>query len=119
MMKTTFKTLTNHRKAVEKREAFERKTGLKWQWYSTGQGIRFTPIVTKNTPISDEAAKALLSHLTTEYRNFVSLAEASGLALSDVLSGAKTLVRQEKAMATVNRMGGFSAVRSKYNWEIK
>ena len=118
-MKTTFKTLTNQREATKKRAIFERKTGLKWQWYSTGNGIRFTPVVTKNTPIENEAANALFLHLTTEYRSFVNLAEASGLALSDVLIGAKTLVRQEKAVGTVNRTGGFSAVRSKYNWEIK
>lgn len=110
-MKTTFKTLTDQRKAQQKRRVFELKTGLKWQCYHTGQGMNFTPIITKDTPTDRATADALLPHLTKDYLSFVKLSELSHLKLEAVLIGAKTLVKDGQAVPTVNRMGGFAAVR--------
>ncbi len=116
-MKTTFKTMTDTKKAIQKRKYFQVKTGLKWDYYHTGMGMRFTPIVTKETPMSDDDAKFLLPYLTTNYQEFVKLAEVSGLTLTSVLIGAKTLVKNKQAFGTVNRAGGFFAIRLKFKWE--
>lgn len=43
-MKTIFKTMTSLKLARQKQIQFEQKTGLKWDVYSTGQGMIFTPI---------------------------------------------------------------------------
>lgn len=110
-MKTFWKTPLTHTVARQKQIAFEQKTGVKWDWYSSHGGTAFTPIVTKNTPINEDAARVLLSHLTKDYTGFVALSERSGMTLQMVLSGAKTLVYSQRAVATVNRMGNFAAIR--------
>lgn len=112
-MKTIFKTMTDQRKARQKQIEFEKKTNLKWDYYSTGNGMVFTPIVTNQTPLDQDAAKALIPHLTKDYQAFIKLSEISGLELSKVIAAAKTLAKQEKAVATVNRMGHFAAIRIK------
>jgi len=118
IMKTTFKTLTNQKTANQKRKKFEAKTGLKWDWYSTGNGVRFTPIVTKDTPYDPQAAHLLLPYITKNYQEFVKLADISNLKLATILRGAKTLVKQGQAVATVNRCGNFAAIRVKQRGEI-
>ena len=110
-MKTFYKIALQHNRAREKQIALEEKTGVKWDWYSVHGGTAFSPIVTKNTPIDEDAATALLPWLTKDYQGFVSLSEQSGLSLPIVISGAKTLVHSQRAVATVNRMGNFAAVR--------
>lgn len=112
-MKTTYKTWTDSRKARQKRIELEQKTGPKWDWYSTGQGMKFTPIVTRETPVSEEAARALSPYLTKRGAGFVKLAEISKLDLHTVLIGAKTLVRQGMAIPIVNRCGNFAGIRRK------
>ena len=116
-MKTTFKTMTDTRKAIKKREYFQTKTNLKWDYYHTGMGMRFTPIVVQDTPMSDDDAKRLFPCLTTDYQEFVKLFEDSGIDLASVLIGAKTLVKHGRAIGTVNRSGGFFAIRAKHSWE--
>lgn len=118
-MKTTFKTLTSNKKAIEKRKAFEDKTGLKWDYYSTGQGYRFTPIVIRETSLDADHARNLKPYLTKNYQEFVKLAKISGIKLEFVLIGAKTLVKNNQAVPTVNRMGNFFAIRKKHIHEEK
>lgn len=117
-MKTTFKTMTDTRKTIQKRKTFQDRTGLKWDYYHTGMGMRFTPVITKDTPMNDDDAENLLPYLTKNYQEFVKLAEDSGINLMSVLIGAKTLVKNMKAVGTVNRSGGFFAIRAKHKWEI-
>ena len=125
-MKTLFKTYHNGHQSITRRNKFQEKTGLKWEYYSTGDGIRFTPIVTKYTPIDSDKADRLLPYLEAKtvkntrklgFRGFVDLAEETGMTLTDVLVAAKTLVKQNQAVCGVNRMGGFSSIRAKFVWE--
>lgn len=39
------------------------------------------------------------------------------MLLADVLVAAKTLTKAEQAVCTVNRAGGFFAIRGKHKWE--
>jgi len=112
-MKTVFKTLTDNKKASQKRREFEASTGLKWDCYHTGAGMGFTPIVTRETPMDEAAALALLPHLPKQGIGFVKLAETSGMELATVLMGAKTLVKTARAVGVVNRMGHFAGIYSK------
>ena len=116
-MKTLFKTYHNQKEIITKRKYLETKTGLKWQSYATGDGQRFVPIATKNTPLNYEAANKLDSYLTTKYRAFVDLANESGMNLADVVSGAWTLAKANRAILTVCRMGGAYAIRLKHKYE--
>ena len=116
-MKTLFKTYTQHQKCRDKQLEYEAITGVKWDFYRTGNGMRFTPIVTLETPMDEEAATALMPYLTKEYYSFIKLTEVSGLDLQTVLSGAKTLAKTGRAVATVNRNGRFAAIRKKHAWE--
>ncbi len=109
-MKLLFKTYTMQSQARAKQIEYEAKTGVKWDFYHIGDGMVFTPIVTKDTPMDESAATALLPHLTKNYQNFAKLSDVSGLDLPTVLSGAKTLVKSIRAVGTVNRMGNFAAI---------
>jgi len=109
-MKTVFKTLTDSRKANQKRRDFEARTGLKWDCYHTGAGMTFTPIATMETPTNEDAAAALLPHLTQRGVGFIKLAETSGVELVTVVSGAWTLVKAGKAVPIVNRLGHFAGI---------
>jgi hypothetical protein len=111
-MKTLYKTYTA-KKAKTKRLELERSTGLKWDWYVIGIGFCFTAIITKDTETIDlEEAKTLLPFIKKGLfcSNFVSLSDASGKELSWVLKAVKTLVKNQLAVADVNRMGNFAAV---------
>ncbi len=116
-MKTTFKTMTSQKIAAAKRAEFQEKTGLKWDYYHTGNGMRFTPVVTKYTPIDPQKAALLLPYLLTEYVEFISLQKMSGMLLADVLVAAKTLTKARQAFCTVNRAGGVFAIRKTHLWE--
>ena len=118
-MKTLYKTYTRHEQCRRKQIEYEKRTGVKWDWYSIGDGKRFTAIATRDTPISEQAALALLPFLTNEGQSFARLAEASGLSLADVVSGAWTLAKGQRAVGSVNRNGHFAAVRGKFPWEKK
>ena len=108
-MKTVFKTGTPEW-ANRKRRKFESATGVKWEWYRTGQGFVFTPIVTRETP-EDGAAAAVVEAVLSEARSFVKVAELTGLPLKRVLAGAKWLVRNGNACPIVNRCGHFAGIR--------
>ena len=111
-MKTIFKSMTSEKKARQKQAEFERKTGVKWDRYSTGMGMVFTPVITKDTPLDNDAAQTLVDKLPCrDYISFVKIAELTELELSVILSGAKTLVMQRKAISSVNRMGNFSGIK--------
>jgi hypothetical protein len=110
-MKTFYKVALTHEKARQKQIELETKTGVKWDFYSANGGTCFTPVVTKETPIDDTLANVLEGYLTKEYQAFVKLSEKSGMEIKDVLIAAKTLAKNGKATATVNRMGNFAAIR--------
>jgi len=116
-MKTLFKTMKDTKQAIAKRNWFQEKTGLKWDYYSTGDGMRFTPIATVNTPLDAVASELLYHYLTTEYKGFVKLSEESNLTLPQVVSGAWTLVKANEVLFTVNRMGNLYAIRKKHSYE--
>ena len=71
------------------------------------------PHHTRDTPQDQAAGERLLPHLDKEYRNFITLADRSGMPLADVLKGAKYLAQNGLAVPTVNRNGKFAAVRGK------
>lgn len=113
-MKTIFKTMTSLKLARQKQIQFEQKTGLKWDVYSTGQGMIFTPIITKETPVDHELGNLLYPKLSTsKYQDFVTIAKNTGLDLSSVLIGAKTLVMERRALGSVNRMSNFAGIKAK------
>lgn len=116
-MKTLFKTYTSHLKAIEKRRWFEKKTGVKWNFHSTGNGVRFSPIVTTETPTDKFLAEKLLSFLAVYYQGFIVLSEISKMPLPDVLVAAQTLVKNNQAILGTNRMGNFAALRTKTKYE--
>lgn len=110
-MKVLYKTWGyNSAKGREKQLELEQKTGLKWDFYSTGQGMHFTPIITRETLIDNEKAEMLEPYLTRWGSNFVALASAANMNLADVLIAAKTLVESAKGTARVNRNGNFAAI---------
>lgn len=112
-MKTTFKTYSTFAQGRAKQREYEAKTGLKWDFYFTGAGCRLTAIVTKDTPVNETAAAALLPHVTKTAQTFAALADSSGLSLADVLAGAKSLMRSDQALPEVNRNGNLAAIRRK------
>ena len=113
-MKTVFKTMTDPKLARQKQIEFEQKTGLKWDVYSTGQGMIFTPVATKDTPLDYDLANLLYPKLSTaKYQDFVSIAKNTGFDLSSIIIGAKTLVMQGRAYSSVNRMGNFAGIKTK------
>jgi len=117
-MKTLFKTYTHHEQCQAKKAQYEALTGVKWDWYRTGDGMQFTPIVVVGqTPENEEDALALLPHLTAAYEGFTRLNERSKLGLTRVLSGALTLARTQRAVPSVNRNGNFASIRAKHPWE--
>jgi len=117
-MKTLFKTYTHHDQCQAKKAQYEALTGVKWDWYRTGDGMQFTPIVVVGqTPENEEDALALLPHLTQEYESFVRIDKRAKLGLTRVLSGALTLARTQRAVPSVNRNGNFASIRAKHSWE--
>ena len=113
-MKTRFKTLRDPRKARAKQIDFEVRTRLKWDWYSTGDGAVFTPIVTNDTPMASVALMDILeNHLISTSVGFIKLSDITGMPLTDILSAAKSLVQRQKAIPEVNRHGHFAGIRSK------
>lgn len=115
-MKTVFKTYTQ-KQAHNKRVELQTKTGLKWEFYNTGNGIMFRVVVTNKTSLSDKLALELLPHLTTQYQAFKELANLANMSLKDVLIAAKTLSQNRQAIGSRCRSGGFYAIRKKYLWE--
>lgn len=112
-MKTTFKTYSTFAQGRAKQREYEAKTGLKWDFYFTGAGCRLTAVITKDTPVNETAAAALLPHVTKDAKDFASLAAAGGLSLADVLAGAKSLMRCDQVWPEVNRNGNLAAIRRK------
>jgi len=113
-MKTIWASKTDYKWAAAKRAELQQKTGLKWDYFSSGRGMVFNPIVTKKTPMDDELADMLLPHIGYDRfmgLNFVRLHEQSGMPLRDVLIAAKTLVKDGRCTPLVNRCGHFSAIK--------
>lgn len=115
-MKVFYSTYT-WQQARDKRLALEARWGIRFDYYGTRGGYGFSAIVTRETPSDMAAGKQLLSYLERDYRSFVYLADVSGMALSDVVAGAKALVYHQEAVATVNRNGHFAAIRALRPWE--
>jgi len=109
-MKTLYKTYTNQQ-ARAKQIELQEKTGLKWDTYHVGDGMRFTAVITKETPTNSDLAQKLYPILSRVGYSFTKLAELSGMKLSEVLIAAKTLVQQQQGIAVVNRMGNFAGIR--------
>jgi len=113
-MKTIWKTKTDQIWANKKRQEFEEKTGVKWDAYHSGRGYQFAPVITRRIELCDleYAEKELLPHLGSCFKakDFLTLSELTGLDLVTVMSMAKTLVMNQKAVPTVTRMGGFGGV---------
>ena len=111
-MKTVYKTYSQ-KQARERQKRFERNTGLKWDFYHTGLGWMFTPVVTRETGLDEDLAAKLKPYLSPWGDGFVALAELSGMNLVDVLVAAKTLVHNQQAICGVNRMGNFATISKK------
>ena len=113
-MKTIYKTKAyDHEWGRTKQVKLEQKTGLKWYFYSTGNGMIFSPVITRETSTDDALAQELKSYLTIGGDGFVALSEKSEMNLADVLIAANTLVRTQQAIPIVNRLGQFAAIRKK------
>ncbi len=113
-MKTTFKTWGhNYQKGRQHQIRLEAKTGVKWDFHSTGNGMHFSPIVTKVTIVAQDLADNLRLYVTYRETGFVALSEISGMELRDVLIAVKTLVANGEAVGGINRMGNFTTIRLK------
>ena len=114
-MKTLYRTY-NIGQAKKKRAELQEKTGLKWDTYAVGDGIRFSAVVTRDTVEDEKAGLELEKYLDGIGYSFVKLAKVSGMPLADVLSGAKWLARQGRMTAGVNRCGNFATIyKSSYH----
>ena len=109
-MKTTFKYEFQHQ-AMARQKQFEQSTGVKWSYSPSGDGYRFSPVITRATTPNEDAGQILYPFLDGQYRSFLYLAQISNLELSQVLSGAKWLTLNQFAVPTIDRMGGWNGVR--------
>lgn len=111
-MKTVFKRLLSQKAANKKRKSFEASTGVKWDWYSTGQGIIFTPIATRETLVNPKSAERVLQVLRDkDSTDFISLSRVTKLSLKDTLESAMYLVKSQQAIPVTNRCGNFAGIR--------
>jgi len=111
-MKTTFSTYT-YRQARAKQKQLEATYNVKWDYFSTGRGITFTPVVTRSTPSDSTGTLSdwLFPYLTTAYQGLLDLHDRAGGSLETILIAAKTLVKEGRAVPGVNRLGHFASIR--------
>ena len=110
-MKTLYTTYKYQIQARTRQMQLERKTGVKWDFYSVGDGIRFTAIITREISPDERVAQALLPHVRRHYETFDVLAERAELDLKATLQGVKALWQQRLVICGVNRMGNWASIK--------
>lgn len=111
-MKTIFKTYSISQIRA-KRDEYQAKTGVEWDWYGFSGGYALSAKVTRNTEmISLDEALSLLPFVGNgmKSQSLLKLSELSGKPLAWVCSAAKTLVANQKAKLVVNRAGNFAGL---------
>lgn len=110
-MKTVFRTMTNDREAIAKQRAFEKKTGVKWDHYHVGNGMKFLPILVRDVPASEFAGNQIFAWIpTTSSVTFLWLSEAIEMELTEVLKGAQHLIKAGRAFPEINRNGNIVGI---------
>lgn len=117
-MKTIYKTYT-WLQARKKKKELEGKYYIKWDYYGTGDGVRFCPIILKNTERIEKYVKNVYNELTTEYIGFIALWEKlKPITLVSIVEACAYLVfNTNKVVVAVNRNGNICAIRKKRKGE--
>lgn len=112
-MKTLYKTVTPQR-AIEIAKAQSERYGIKFDAYRIGDGFVIAPIVEpRRYQMSPELAERLLPFVPKWYEqggSLVTLAERSGLSLTDTAAAMWTLAKQGTVIPEVNRLGSFQSI---------
>ncbi len=117
-MKTIWKTERSFEWLRAKQQWFEARTGVKWTFYTSGNGYIFNAVVTRNTGQCAALADKLFERMPKTKlwaTNFQTLAKECGMDLADVLVAANTLVREGdgRCTPTVNTRGLFCAIKAR------
>jgi hypothetical protein len=119
-VKTFYKQFLMHEKRLAIQHQLEAKYGCKFSSYSAHGGTQFNPVITRETPQSEEWAIKITPFIPvykkigfSDYTSVNRIHTATKFPPAKIVEGIQWLVKNQKVMVEVDRMGYLAYVALK------